>query len=91
MDDYYWATWNAPTDFKVGEAVRYLHKKNLQITAWHKVSDDRKNEEKKIITQLRSDGIRLLNDLGGYGYKIADQEQQRLKVQKFMDEITASN
>ena len=31
LDDYYWAMLSAPTDFRVGEAVRYLSAKGYRV------------------------------------------------------------
>lgn len=87
LNDYYWAQFQAPTDFRVGEAVRYLSTKNIHVVARYKPSVDRSCKERAIINELRAEGRRLLNDLPVYDYRTADEEQERIGVQKQVDWI----
>jgi hypothetical protein len=48
---------------------------------------DRRSEEGKIIKDLRSRGVRLLNDLRGYEYKTANEQAEREKVRRFCDAL----
>lgn len=85
LDDYYWAMFSAPTDFRVGEAIRYLSTKGHRIVVKYKSSEDPKGEEAKIIEDLGR-LHRLLNDLRGFDYRKADESKERLSVQKFLEE-----
>ena len=48
LDDYYWAMFSAPTDFRVGEAIRYLSARGYRITVKYKSSAAPLEEEAKI-------------------------------------------
>lgn len=87
LNDYYWAQWEASTDFKVGETVKYLHELNLKIFAKYKASDNRWQEEKELIHGFRTCKVLLLNDLAGYDYRTANEQQERIKIRKFIDRI----
>ncbi|MGC2422775.1 MAG: hypothetical protein WA666_00250 [Nitrospirota bacterium] len=84
--DYISANFSAATDFKVGEAVKYLREKGLGVVVKFKASQNRKEEEKRIIKHLRGT-FRLLNDLKGYHYKSSDEDSERLKIQQFIEQI----
>ncbi|SIT40095.1 conserved hypothetical protein [Paraburkholderia piptadeniae] len=86
IGDYVTANFSASTDFKVGEAVRYLQSKGLPVLMKYKESGDRKAEERIVLDRLRST-YRLLNDLKGYDYRQAEKEQERLKIHAFIDEL----
>ncbi len=87
--DYMSANFSASTDFKVGEAVKYLRQRGLRVVVKFKESLDRKGEEKRILQHLRGT-FRLLNDLKGYRYGSADANGERLKIQRFIDQILES-
>jgi hypothetical protein len=86
LDDYYWAIFNACTDFRVGEAVRYLSTKGMRVVVKYRSSTDSRADESKIIDVLQKEGRRLLNDLSAFDYRSADQSQQRLRGHRFLDE-----
>ena len=96
MDDYVRAQFAAPTDFKVGEAVRYLRDaKNYRVIVKYKVTANRSTEEARIIQGLHSEGKRLLNDLPDYEYRTGSKEERAEKisraqeiVQRFCDSLT---
>jgi len=84
--DYVKAGFAAPTDFKVGEAIRHLRKLGCFVGVKYKVSSNRKVEEKDIMQALEK-SYKLLNDLDGYDYKKADENNERLKVHTFINKI----
>ena len=89
LDDYYWATLSAPTDFRVGEAVRYLGAKGLRVVVKYKHVADSRSYEREVIAELRE--LRgtdsLLNDLRAFDWKNADAFKERLRVQEFVDRL----
>ena len=85
LNDYYWADFQASTDFRVGEAVKYLGIQNLRVVARYKLSADRQEEERAIIRDLHAEGRRLLNDCRSYDYRTATEAEERIKVQTFID------
>ena len=85
MGDYQYAQFGAATDFKVGEAIKYLRSKGFDIIVRHRLSSDRLNEEKQLIQEATRVGITLLNACPGYNYKTAIQDDARKKVQDFCD------
>jgi hypothetical protein len=86
LNDYYWADFQASTDFKVGEAVKYLcDVKKLRVIAKIKASVKRIGDQNEIIATLHQEGKKLLNDCEGYNYKTANQEAERSKIQQFVD------
>lgn len=90
MDDYYWASFGAATDFKVGESIRYLVANNHSLVVKYRPTQKPFEEERQIIERLREAGYRLLNDHEGYDYTSAVQEHEREKIWKCIDEILSS-
>jgi len=84
--DYLSAQFAAPTDFKVGEAIRHLNDLGFTVHVRYKESRDRRNEEKEIIRSLGG-SYRLLNDLKGFNYKKSDPNNERKSVHHFVDEL----
>lgn len=92
MGHYFRAQFAAPTDFKVGEAVRYLTTKDIRIKVGYRECrdrQDRKRAESELINSLRA-RFKLLNDIPGYNYRTADEIAERQRVHVFCDELTAS-
>jgi hypothetical protein len=90
MADYLRGTFAAATDFKVGEAIRYLEQHVLRIRVGYQEHPDRptaRAREDEFIVCLRSEGIPLLNDLAGYNYRTADKVDERSRVHKFCDNL----
>jgi hypothetical protein len=87
LNDYYWADFQASTDFRVGEAVKYLSRQNLRVIAKYKVSADRHKEERAIIDLLHAEKRRLLNDCRSYDYRKATEAVEKAKVQEFIDAL----
>ena len=93
MGEYFSASFTMATDFKVGEAIRYFQEKGCKITIRYKgvEKQNRQGEEDGIKDKLRKLGYRLLNDLGTYKYKTANEEEEREKVTIFCDNILKSD
>ena len=86
MDDYCGALFAACTDFRVGEAVKYLkNEKSLRIVVRYRSSEFPRKDEDSIIRELQLSGVRLLNDLISYDYRTANCEEERAAVKKFCD------
>jgi hypothetical protein len=82
VDDYYWASFQAPTDFKVGEALRYLGSEKISVKMRFRAVADRNAEEKKLLREFGKPN--LLNSLTGYDYAVADQSNEREEVRNFV-------
>jgi len=94
IGDYIVASFQASTDFKVGEAIRYFQEKGCKITIRYKgvQKEHRRGKEDRIIDDLRKAGYRLLNDLVTYNYKTADEEKERARIaREFCDNILKSD
>jgi hypothetical protein len=89
LNDYYWADFQASTDFRVGEAVRYLTTQNLRVVARYKLSADRRKEERAIIDGLDAEGRRLLNNCPSFDYRTATEAVEKIKVRQFIDGLIA--
>ena len=91
MNDYHWADFQASTDFRVGEAVKYLREKGLHVIARYRLSaaskPEREKEERCLIDALKAEGVVLLNCFPGYDYRKSILEEQRGRIQRFIDEI----
>ena len=91
MRDYMIPTFAASTDFKVGEALKYLETKGMRIEVAVRKDitgrDKRKKEESHMCDALRRQGYILLNDLKGYNYTKANQVDERHKIWLFCDRI----
>lgn len=94
MGDYFRAQFAAPTDFKVGEAVRRLTStEDARVTVGYRECrdpEDRKHAEAELINSLRKKGVKLLNDITGYDYRTADQDAEQHRVNDFCDELIAA-
>ena len=85
IGDYVSGQFTGGTDFRVGEAVKYLRERGLRVFIKFRESCDRKDEQNRIIENLRSI-FPLLNGKG-YNYKKADEKGERLKIRQFIDRI----
>ena len=95
MDDYDRPVFACPTDFRVGEAIKHLkNARNCRIIVKFKPSSDhrreRRKEENQIIQDLNGEERYLLNELPGYNYVKASEENVRLAIQRFCDEHVAN-
>jgi len=92
MNDYRVAQFAACTDFRVGEAVRYLRDgKKCRIVVRYKVSTEMRKEEYGLIRELHLSGVRLMNDFSSYDYRMANETEERVAVQKFCDVIISKS
>jgi hypothetical protein len=88
MDDYRQGAFKAPTDFKVGEAIRRLEEKGMKVKVECQEHPDRKSAlqaQARMTKELRDKGVPMLNDLPGYDYRTADEETERRKIHEFCD------
>jgi hypothetical protein len=81
MWDYCTAQFDACTDFRVGEAIRYLReKKGCRISLRYKASGNPRKDEYDLIRELHVSGPRLLNGLVAYDYRTTDPAAERLFI-----------
>jgi len=83
--DYLKANFSAPTDFKVGEAIKYFFKKRCEVVIKYRESQNRTEDENALIKKYKESGASLLNVLQGYDYRRDDESKEREKVQEFVD------
>jgi hypothetical protein len=69
--DYVSGQFSAPTDFKVGEAIKWLRERDYRVIIKYKESTSRREEEASLIASLKGQPLTLLNDLKGYNYRSA--------------------
>ncbi len=89
--DYVSAKFSASTDFKVGEAIKHLRSMKLEVTIKYLLCDDRKEREKLLLQKLMTEGYLLLNQLGNYNYRIANEATERHKIGIFMQQLVETN
>ena len=85
IEDYQAAQFHAPTDFRVGEAIRYLCEKQCVVRFLYKPTNAHLKDEKVLIRELLLRGCALLNFLGAFDYKTASPIDERLLVRRFCD------
>ncbi len=91
MDDYWAKQFAACTDFRVGEAIRYLRDiRKFRIIVRYKQSSQPRKDEYATVRDLQTSGVRLLNDLLSYSYKDANEDEERTAVQKFCEGLIRS-
>ncbi len=83
IGDYISAKFSASTDFKVGRTSQHLLELGCDVTVFYKAASDRKTEEKRLAKQLRISGVALLNDIPGYDYAVADEEEELARIIEF--------
>jgi hypothetical protein len=89
IGDYITANFSAQTDFKVGEAVKCLRQLGCLVVIRYKESTNRKRDQDSLIASLRRQGFRLLNDLEGYNYITASEEDERRRIQGFVKTLVS--
>ncbi|EQD81133.1 hypothetical protein B1A_00150 [mine drainage metagenome] len=82
--DYIASKLTASTDFKVGQAIQYLHECGCEVVVRYKDSLDRIADERALIRSIKNNGHKLLNDLGGYNYIEASHAEERERVVQFI-------
>jgi hypothetical protein len=84
MGDYQCASFQASTDFKVGEALRYLiETQKCGIEVLFRASATGKKDERQLIRELQVLGVHLLNSLLGFNYWEANADDERKVIEKF--------
>lgn len=86
LDDYFWATFSASTDFRVGEAIRYLREKSYRVFVRYRAVADARAEELALIRHFGS-MHGLLNDSRAYSYRVAIEDEVRAEVRRQVDEM----
>jgi len=84
--DYLSCQFTAPTDFRVGEAIKYLQEKRFVVRAKYREVIDPEAQERELIRQL-SQTFKLLNHLPAYDYRRSTAEVEKAKVRRFIDEV----
>lgn len=86
IGDYTTAQFHAPTDFRVGEAIRYLLTKKLcRVDFFYRPSEAHLQDEKVLIREFLLAGYTLMNFLAAFDYKTANQDEERSLVHRFCD------
>lgn len=92
MNDYRLAQFAACTDFRVGEAVRYLRdSKKCRIVVRYRTSAAMRKDEYGLIRELQLSGVRLMNEFSSYDYRTANETEERAAVQRFCDVIISKS
>ena len=89
IGDYVGASFQAPTDFKVGEAIKYLTGLAYKIHCYYHALSAPRKDEKALIRDLLLEGCILLNFLGGYAYKTASKTDEQKIIHLFCDMIVS--
>jgi hypothetical protein len=89
IGEYLVASFAAQTDFRVGEAIKYMQKNKCDVVVkfWIYLDNKshRKKEESRLISKFRSDGLELLNKGEknvGYNYRIDKREKVLDRIKK---------
>lgn len=90
LDDYYWAMFSASTDFRVGEAIRYLASKGYRVVFKYTQTATPLKDESAMLTELRQ-RYHLLNDVPGFDWGTADEQVERRQVQEFVSACVSSS
>ena len=88
LGDYVKPNFTAPTDFKVGEAIKHIRDTGYEVKFFYKYTNNNQRtiEEKRLINKIGAK-FRLLNYLEGYDYRIALKSEERKKIQDFTDNL----
>jgi len=86
IGDYTTAQFHAPTDFRVGEAIKYLlTQKPCRVDFFYRPSEAHLQDEKVLIREFLLAGYTLLNFLAAFDYKTANRDEERLLVHRFCE------
>jgi hypothetical protein len=86
VGDYQAAQFQAPTDFRVGEAITYLAvEKKCQLDFLFRESATARKDEKLLVRELLLCGYPLLSFLGSFDYKDTTETEERKVVHRFCD------
>lgn len=84
LGDYARASFEAPTDFKVGRTARLLEERNYDILVGIEWTLDRRTRERELIE--RHSDRPLLNRVQGYDYKTMSKDEYMAVLEKFVCE-----
>jgi len=91
MNDYHWGQFQASTDFRIGQAIRYLSERNLRVVSRYKQVDgtrpDWRRREAQMIKELETEGWLLLNSMASYRYLESNEDLERSRVEGFMEQV----
>jgi len=87
MWDYCEASFTACTDFRVGKAIQYLGERGCRIILRYKATENRHEEEYKLVRELLVIGTRLLNQVPAYDYRNANtcEAEECRFIRRFSD------
>jgi hypothetical protein len=89
--DYIRAQFKAPTDFRVGTAIKCLEARGYAVFLKFRLSsEDRKErlrEEDVLAKELEGSGYSLLNRLPSFSYHTADKEEEAAKIVEFVESL----
>ena len=86
VGDYIAAQFQAPTDFRVGEAIKHLrNEKHWHVEFLYRQSEAHVQDEKVLIRELLLAGYTLLNFLSSFDYRTATIAEERALVHRFCD------
>jgi len=86
VGDYQAASFHAPTDFRVGDAIRYLTvERHCNMDFLYRPSASHLKDEKLLIRELLLSGYPLLNFLGAFDYRVTNAADERKIIHKFCE------
>lgn len=86
IGDYATAQFHAATDFRVGEAVKYLRtEKTCRVDFFYRPSEAQMQDEKVLIREFLLAGFTLLNFLAAFDYKTANRDEEQSFVHRFCE------
>ena len=86
ISEYLNPNFDAPTDFRVGEAIKYLKARGYVVIFKFKLSDNPEEEEKAYTERTEKEITdKLLR--GSYDYKTSDPEAERKRAWSEVDEF----
>jgi hypothetical protein len=86
VGDYQTAQFAAATDFRVGEAIKYLlGSRDCRVHFLYRPTASHLKDEKLLIRELLLSGYTLLNFLGAFDYKGSNQVDERAVIHRFCD------
>jgi hypothetical protein len=87
IGDYLTAQFAAPTDFKVGTAIKALQAAGCEVLVHYKLSNNRRQDEKAWIERLTGEGYALLNHERSFNHKTAKEDEERARIQMFVQSL----
>ena len=92
IEDYQCREFGACTDFRIGEAIKYLSEtRQCGIELRFKQSQKRQKGERDLIRELLLADCPLLNHLSAYDYKVANREEEIQIIARFCEMILWRN